>query len=397
MPALMSAHHKTRIHHLGMSAVYRIAADEGCDPSDVIALLGTTTISGPKGIGSIHSVSAADSPFTRLKEINQSDIGMPISQPSQPVSPPVPAVQTGEEVNSSSLGSSPVEPISSSAPNGDEMAHGRDSLSHAAPTSLPGAESAVDQAPIRGRKPTTRDKIVAVHAEHPDWPSKLIAQHLNISEDAVRATASRRSLKLVSWWDYERALKAGTRQALASAVAKPQGAVEPPAEPQVQPPPQQPPATTPAPPKRVTIADKINAHLADHPDATAREIADATGESINSVTYAALSKGITLRKNTPEETREAHAKAMAVRAGIDLPLAPPVVMQMRSEPTGRFYLRDKTTLLYVHQSLSPAPTGDGPLMTDDRKRAWYDNLKRYRGARGKWPQIAAMRKEAASK
>jgi hypothetical protein len=94
-------------------------------------------------------------------------------------------------------------------------------------------------------------------------------------------------------------------------------------------------------------------------------------------------------------TEEPPAILPSLPALRSLPLPPPAVKQMRSEPTGRFYLRDKTTLLYVHQSLSPAPTSAGPLMTEDRKRAWYDNIQRFRGAAKKWPQIKAMRKESA--
>lgn len=65
-------------------------------------------------------------------------------------------------------------------------------------------------------------------------------------------------------------------------------------------------------------------------------------------------------------------------------------------PQGRFYLRDKATLLFVHQSLQPSPSGPGPLMTSDRKWAWYDTMERFRGAMKKWPELANLRKEAAS-
>jgi hypothetical protein len=264
----------------------------------------------------------------------------------------------------------------------------------------------------RGNK---RAQVLATHAEHPDWPSKLIAQHLGISEDAVRATASRKGLKLVSWWDYERSLKAQTRQALAASVAKPPEAEEPPVEPQAAPKPETPPADTPAPAKRITMADKIAAYVADHPNATAREVADAIDAKITSVNWAAKSAGITLRRMISAELSEATSKGITGRrASVPakpelpplskpsdrLPLPPPIVRPARTTPTGRFYLREKAVIgkpvRYVHQSLSPCPTGPGPLMTLDRKWAWFDTMDRYRGALKQWPQITSMIKEAVS-
>src|SRR5690606_23095949 len=73
-----------------------------------------------------------------------------------------------------------------------------------------------------------------------------------------------------------------------------------------------------------------------------------------------------------------------------------VLHRPRAAPQGRFYLRDKTTLLFVHQSLQPSPSGPGPMMTSDRKWAWYDTMERFRGAMKKWPELANLRKEAAS-
>jgi hypothetical protein len=73
----------------------------------------------------------------------------------------------------------------------------------------------------------------------------------------------------------------------------------------------------------------------------------------------------------------------------------PVIRRVMKAPTGRFYLRDKVTGNYLHQSLQACPTGPGPLMTSDRKWAWYDTMERYRGAKKLWPALDEMRKEAA--
>lgn len=282
--------------------------------------------------------------------------------------------------------------------------------------------SSLVSASVKPSKPTNkRAMVLATHAEHPDWPSKLIAQHLGISEEAVRATASRKGLKLVSWWDYERSLKAQTRQALAASVAKPSEAEVPPVEPQTAPEPETPPPATPAPAKRITMADKIAAYVADHPNATAREVADAIGAKITSVHWAANSAGIELRKMTSEELSEATSKginasrALAPATPELPPLSKPserlrplvendvsdVLHRPRKAPTGRFYLREKGSIgqpiRYVHQSLQPSPSGPGPMMTTDRKWAWFDTMDRYRGALKQWPQITSMIKEAVAR
>ena len=73
---------------------------------------------------------------------------------------------------------------------------------------------------------------------------------------------------------------------------------------------------------------------------------------------------------------------------------------MQKGPQGRFYLREKTEIgkpsRWVHQSLAPCPTGPGPLMTLDRKWAWYDTMERFKGAVKVWPELAEMRKEAVT-
>ena len=71
--------------------------------------------------------------------------------------------------------------------------------------------------------------------------------------------------------------------------------------------------------------------------------------------------------------------------------APPPVRAKQSMSL-RFYLRDELGR-YLHQSLERSPTDTGPLMTSNRKWAWFDNERRYEGALKKWPGIAALRRE----
>lgn len=355
---ILPAHTQRIIFHKAMASAHLIAAEFDCAVSDVLDLLVTAPFTPSQPRASLTHATAADTPATQAA-----------------------GVTTDGEV----------APPPSTSPS------------------------------VKPSKPTNkRAQVLAVHAEHPDWPSKLIAQHLGISEDAVRATASRKGLKLVSWWDYERTLKAQTRQALAASVAKPPEAEAPPVEPQAAPEPETPPAHTPALAKRITMADKIAAYVADHPNATAREVADAIGAKITIVNWAANSAGIELRKMTSAELSEATSKGINASRALapakpELPpLSKPserlrplpeddvsdVLHKPRRAPSGRFYLREKGSIgqpiRYVHQSLQPSPSGPGPMMTTDRKWAWFDTMDRYRGALARWPQITSMIKEAAN-
>lgn len=65
-------------------------------------------------------------------------------------------------------------------------------------------------------------------------------------------------------------------------------------------------------------------------------------------------------------------------------------------PSTRFYLRDSLGR-YVHQSLECSPADNGPLTTSNRKWAWFDTEQRFKGAAKKWPEIEAFRKEVPQK
>lgn len=162
-----------------------------------------------------------------------------------------------------------------------------------------------------------------------------------------------------------------------------------------------------------TLAQRIRDHLAEHPDATARDVAQATGKTIQSISWAAIRAGIQLRKLTAAEHAEASRIGAQGRAKPSDRIAPPdedaikpdetiqpqaqaLVRVRQSAPTtSRFYLRDREGR-FVHQSLQPCPTGPGPLMTSDRKWAWCDNFQRFKGARKLWPEIATMRRESSN-
>lgn len=403
---ILPSHNARQLLNATMSALYRVAYEHDVDFSDVVSVLPSQP-------------SASTAPAARTY-------------------PPIPVAVQAEEgsqaASSADLSPSPTvcaEAIPESrTPALAVRAQGRsdvDASSECLSTSLPGAEGVVDRAhhpqsavdadlqeqekaiiaetgksvgeqspaaPVRSRPATMRAKIIACHAEHPDWPSKLVAEHLGISEDAVRACASRKKLKLVSWWDYQRAQAAKTAEALRTAV-QPESPPASKAEPAIEAPAEQPA-------KPLSLGKRLAAYVAEHPDATTRDAADALDSTLTAVGWAAQKQGITLRKYTFEERSAATRRGMTAR--IDTPPKPapepfddepaPVVRRVMKAPTGRFYLRNAAGN-FVHQSLQASPTGTGPLMTSDRKWAWYDTMDRYRGAKKVWPELATMRKEAA--
>ena len=180
--------------------------------------------------------------------------------------------------------------------------------------------------------------------------------------------------------------------------------------------------------KRGTKADLVRRCHEEHPDWPAKMIATHLGLSRGSVSGNATIAKIKLpsqreydeaqRAATTEALKTAPAKPQepVERAGpptprpepkqppAPIPAEPfdddepaPVIRRVMKAPTGRFYLREPGgDMRFVHQSLQPSPTGPGPLMTSDRKWAWYDTMERYRGAKKLWPELADMRKEAAS-
>lgn len=207
---------------------------------------------------------------------------------------------------------------------------------------------------------TKREQVRECHEQHPDWTSHQIAEHLGFGVQHIQVMASHLSLKL------PRA-----------------------------------PRTAPE-----NMRDKVLSVVAAHPDWTLRQIAAEAGCSLGTASKWA--------KEAAEKPPEAEAPLDEPQAGAEperlpastktepaLPPPPPIGRPVRTTPTGRFYLREKAELgkpvRYVHQSLSPCPTGPGPLMTLDRKWAWFDTMDRYRGALKQWPQITSMLKEAASK
>jgi len=171
-------------------------------------------------------------------------------------------------------------------------------------------------------------------------------------------------------------------------------------------------ATTEPPPRRTTNRQRVRECHEAHPDWTADQIADETGLGTQQVRVIASQTSLKLPKASPAKSQEAvelpptpearpepEQPPANIPAAPSLPVLPPPAVQPRP-PQGRFYLRERTDITgtprYVHQSLQPCPTGPGPLMTLDRKWAWHDTMERFKGAVGKWPELATMQKVAAN-
>lgn len=60
-------------------------------------------------------------------------------------------------------------------------------------------------------------------------------------------------------------------------------------------------------------------------------------------------------------------------------------------PSERFYIRDALAR-YVHQSLEPSPTSEGPMMTANRVYAWFGTKKQFTAAAKRWPELSGMRR-----
>lgn len=470
---ILSALHSSRIRNRSMGVLHLIAADESCEVSDILALITPS----PATANSLQKAAGAtiqsDQPEARpegLPEISGNPEATPTPEPRTTSTPSVQAhidepssIPLAERPTSSpgadgAEDRAPIPDAPKPLPDEEHRPAEAKTSDQGALSSEPGGmqdDTAIHPAapskPVRGRPASIRARVSACHAENPTWPPKLIADHLGVTEDSVRACASRNNLTLGTWKDYQASLPESERtevvrnvpseptrrdqvreahaahpdfaaKELAShlgidelnlrAVASQIGIKLPKAK----------EITSPA---RVTLADKIRAHVAAHPDATARDVADATGDSLQAIGWAAQKAEITLRKYTAEERSEASRRAVITRsqpnaqepvdrAGpptprSDAPPPPsasaaeafdddepaPRIRKVMKAPTGRFYLRNAAGN-FVHQSLQKAPNSTGPLMTSDRKWAWYDTMDRYRGAKKVWPELADMRKEAAA-
>lgn len=391
---ILSQHTQRLIRNRGMAALYGIAAEHDCDVSDVLDLLVTT---------SFTSISGPDKPFVPVVVTTP-------SQPGETSRSHAPAARTDGEAVASQPSSPSVDlsglaaheqgPSPSPAvPPADDAADGQGVTLQSAPSAATETGKPVRAkalaAPSKPKRKQAYERVKAVFDAHPDWAPSLIAVaaevHISTAREWIRQMKAKagetappddREAKLRAMFENgqptatdaalalgyigqggvrklakrlglefrpvskaevadrirdgmrhtaARTAKAQTTEALRRATEKPQEAEKPFEAPKAQPQPEQPPATKSVTPRPVT---------------------------------------------TPNEPRRVVPTHAPVGAG----------------PSTRFYVRDAKGR-YLHQSLERSPTDTGPLMTSNRKWAWYDNAQRFAGACRKWPEIADMRKE----
>lgn len=197
-----------------------------------------------------------------------------------------------------------------------------------------GGETQAPPAPKR----TIADRILELQADHPDWTARQFAEAMGKSVESIRSAANDRGIVI---------MKAGPG---GRPVAAPGGK---------------------------SLRQRIADALEEHPNMTAREVAEYIGADPNHVATVASQAGLPVRKLTPEE------KASALRAGgqrgglamreaapppepppsngyVSLPVIPPELRKAAPKAAGKalFYLRSDNGK-YLHQScqgLVPGPT-----------------------------------------
>lgn len=373
MTAILSTHHQNRIRNLGMSAVYRIAADEGVSVSDVLDLMVTApfTPSQPN-----PPPLAVDTPATHAAGVQTDGAeGLSSSLPTEP------------SVDLSGLAAHEQGPIPSPSP----MANAPEPECRSTRSRQPGSG---DFLPI-GKRKEARQRVQAVFDAHPDWtPSEIAAAahvHVSTAREWVRQMKAGAAVEAAPSLDereaklramFENGQPTATEAAHALGYIG-QGGVRKLAKRL---------GLEFRPVSKSEVADAIRAGMSHTAGRTAKA-KDETTEALRRAT--ARPQEAVEPPTAPNARPEPEQPSAAIPAA---PLLPPPVVHQRP-PQGRFYLRERTGLTeqprYVHQSLQPCPTGPGPLMTSDRKWAWYDTMERFKGAVKKWPELKEMRKEAA--
>jgi DNA-binding CsgD family transcriptional regulator len=223
-------------------------------------------------------------------------------------------------------------------------------------------------------EPTVREKVLALHSEHPDWPQKQIADALGIGTGSVSNAVKGLGLEF--------------------------------------------PKSANSLPKADSQRARVEAYLDKHPGAVAKEVSAALGIPENAIRALAAANNFSLGRLSPEENRAAKRagglKTIAKLRGLppdhpasewaesrlrkygapepapdiepapqpftagdqdEEPIAPAPRPRVLSEPKGRFYLRTAAGK-YLHMS------GSG--LVDGRSYAWCGNQKQFEALRDKF-------------
>jgi hypothetical protein len=401
---ILPAHTQRDIRNAALSALHYIAFDQKCEVADIIALI---TPSQPGETSSAHAPAAQTDGEAQSSSLPTSPSVEPTPEQATECAPYRGSAEAPKETASDEGESndSPSARRHASTDNRDGALAADLGTTQREDGASPARSSEQESQPARSRREKAaapRDEAAAGKsaealasaalritdtqrlrdcvAEHPDWPASKIAEATGIRRNHIYGLAKSAKIKLPNASGYDAAQKAKVTEALKAPRSH-----------------------------RLTLADRIRDHLVKHPDASLKEVTDALGERMQSIGWAAQRAGIVLRKRTAEERSAGSAKGAQARLAQAAPPPPAANLVVQPAPerdvtdvlhvvrkpsaSERFYIRDKNGS-YLHQSLEASPTDDGPLMTTNRKWAWFDNAQRYAGACRKWPEIEAMRQEA---
>lgn len=312
---ILSAQHSSRIRNRSMGVLHLIAADESCEVSDILALIGdlanspSSTPSQPPSQAPAARVSEPATPDTQAEVSAPQASAIPSSAPADSSGKPTRPQAKREAEASTDAGrvqdrcESTLPPQSEPQPPSTPAVQARpvDPSSRSLdglPTSLPGADGAVDRATDTGKsgeasaspapvkRGRTKGRGKAVEASirgNPDWTDLMHAEHLGVGPAYIRRTAARLGLKLASRLSHRKAKQAAITKALKAAPAKPQKPVERAGPPTPRPEPKQPSEGT-AP--RKSIKQRVAEVHAEHPDWKLAQIAEHLGANLGTVKTA---------------------------------------------------------------------------------------------------------------
>lgn len=272
---ILAPHTASRVRNAALSALHFIAYENQCEVPDILALLTgqIQSVSGPDTVILTNLGTAPDptpsqppsqAPAARMSDQPSSDTQAEVSAPQTSATEPQPSSTPAVQAR-------PVDPSSRSL----------DGL----PTSLPGADGAVDRAtetgksgeapaspaPVKRTRTKGRGKVVEASIRgNPDWTDLMHAEHLGVDPAYIRRTAVRLGLKLASRLSHRKAKQAATTEVLkATAIPKP-------AKPMKAPPAAKPRASK-------TLKERVAEVHAEHPEWSAKQIAAHLGGSQGAV------------------------------------------------------------------------------------------------------------------
>lgn len=354
---ILSIHIRDDIRRLHDIFVARMAFEYRCEQPDVLAAIQTQPASAR---------APAAPPAPQAQE--RAGEGVTTS----PATPSPETANSGEASADAATGESPVTPAPESAPRsgGENVApasqdtvatHQRAGVESSGSTVEPGALFSGTQA----------ERLTALFAERGQVSMREAIEAIGGTSGGLFKAARKAGVV------FRKLTKAELAQAAMDGMAKAGHPVEPSKKPKA-------------------LGKRIAAYVEEHPDATAREVADALGSTLTAVGWAAQKAKIELRKYTAEERSEATRQGILARqpAQVDAPvpalIAPAAVGDVlhkvwRPKAT-RFRLRQHVGRgKYLHMS------GQG--LVDSKAYAWIGTEAQLLATRAKFPDAKEMAEE----